>query len=156
MCTVCAHRVFINPKPGAAALIIKGSSVLLVRRAEQPYQGHWVLPSGYVEYDETPLECALRETREEAGLDVALDQRPFGVYTNRDDPRADMTLIVYLGTTRGGEPLAGDDALEVRWFDVDNLPADLAFDGIRQALADWKDQYGRDRNHLPPDAPYRG
>ncbi len=116
-----------------------GHEVLLVRRANEPFAGHWALPGGFVEPDEDLAEAAQRELREETGVaGVALRQfHAFGAPGR--DPRGHIVSIAFRGRAEdgAGPARAGSDARAVRWFSTRALPA-LAFDHgeiIRLALA---------------------
>ena len=99
--------------------------VLLVRRRNPPHG--WALPGGFIDYGESVERAAVREAKEETGLDVALE-RQFHVYSDPSrDPRGHTVTIVFVGEAEG-EPVGGDDAAEARFFDVDALPEDIAFD----------------------------
>ena len=107
----------------------KTSSVLLIKRAGKPFEGCWAIPGGFVEEGETLAEAARRELKEETGLVVnELEQ----LYTAGDpgrDPRGWTVSVVYLlrVDSKKIKPKAGDDAREVKWFPLDDLPP-LAFD----------------------------
>jgi 8-oxo-dGTP diphosphatase len=124
---------------GAAVLIERDDRVLLIRRAHEPYQGQWMLPAGFVEYGEDAAASAIREAQEECSLAVTLDG-VFGTYFGTDDPRNPSYLIVYRARPEppGAVPVAGDDACEAAWFSAHALPAQIAFQAHRQALADWQ------------------
>lgn len=103
--------------------------ILLIKRKYSPFEGCWALPGGFIDMDE-PLEvAAMRELKEETGLDnILLTQ--LGAFGDVDrDPRGRTVSVVYLGeTTCNNCKVKGDDdAAEAEWFDVDNLPK-LAFD----------------------------
>jgi len=103
-------------------------SVLLIRRGNEPFKGLWALPGGFLEMDEELEEAAARELFEETGItEVELKQmHTFG--TVGRDPRGRMITIVYTATLdKEIEPKPGDDAVEAKWFDVEDLP-ELAFD----------------------------
>jgi len=106
--------------------------VLLVRRKFDPYKGLWVIPSGFVEYEEDVRETAVRELEEETGLKVELTGL-HAVESCFDDPRGNTVLILYRGIVTGGELSAGDDAIDARFFDLDSLPG-IAFEAHRKVL----------------------
>ena len=101
--------------------------VLLIRRANPPFQGGWALPGGYVDMDETAAAAARRELREETGVDIG-DLRFVGYFDALGrDPRERTLSLAFAGEARAVEVTAGDDAAEARWFLLSALP-DLAFD----------------------------
>ena len=104
--------------------------VLLVRRGNEPFRGCWALPGGFMEMDERIEQCAARELKEEAGLEVSTTAlRLVGVYSAVGrDPRGRTVTAAYM--VRVGEETcatASDDAAEVRWWPLAKLPP-LAFD----------------------------
>ncbi|MFF1376778.1 NUDIX domain-containing protein [Streptomyces sp. NPDC058308] len=113
-------------------------SILLIKRGWAPFEGHWALPGGHVDAGETSLQAAARELAEETGVNVSLRDLEFsGLFDSPDrDPRGRYVSAAY-AVTIGSDvvPTAGDDATEARWFPLDDLPANLAFDhsGIVQA-----------------------
>ena len=134
-CASCGAVHYLNPKVSAGVIVVSNGSILLVRRAIEPYAGQWNLPAGYVEYEETCEEAAVREAREEAGVEVAL-RGLHGVYSCVDDPRAHYVLVIYRADIRSGELRGGDDVDDARFFPRDALPGDVAFDGMRRAIGD--------------------
>jgi ADP-ribose pyrophosphatase YjhB (NUDIX family) len=135
VCDRCGHVAYRNPAPAAGVILVENGGVLLVRRRFDPRKGMWTLPAGFVEYDEHVEECAVRETKEETGLDVELDGL-FGAYMAMDDPRVRVVLLLYLARRTGGELVPGDDAEEARFFPLDAAPAEIAFKAHVQALSD--------------------
>lgn len=136
----CDFIYYHNPIPAAGALVIRDSAVLLVRRAVIPKIGWWCIPAGFMEWSEHPSQTAIREIREETGLDVKLESL-LEVYSGDDDPRMNAVLILYVASVTGGRLTAADDAQEVRFFKFDELPDKIAFISHRQALADYKERY---------------
>jgi 8-oxo-dGTP diphosphatase len=110
--------------------------VLLIRRKHEPFAGRWALPGGFVDEGETLEAAARRELREETGLAVErLEQ--IGTYGDPGrDPRGWTVSVVYLARVDAAAlaPQAADDAEEVGWFALDEVPP-LAFDHAR-ILAD--------------------
>jgi ADP-ribose pyrophosphatase YjhB (NUDIX family) len=135
VCDRCGYVAYRNPAPAAGVVLVEDGAVLLVRRKFEPRVGMWTLPAGFVEYDEHVAECAIRETKEETNLDIELDG-VFGVYMAMDDPRVRVVLVLYRARRVGGELCAGDDALEARFFPLDQTPQEIAFKAHEQALDD--------------------
>ena len=103
--------------------------VLLIRRKNKPFAGSWALPGGFVDENERLADAARRELREETGIVTAVLEQ---VYTAGDpgrDPRSWTVSVVYLAQVHPAEvkPEAADDAAEVAWYPLDELPV-LAFD----------------------------
>lgn len=115
--------------------------VLLILRKNPPHG--WAIPGGFVDYGETLEAAAVRELREETGIEVVLTAQ-FHTYSEPTrDPRHHTVTTVFLG--RGvGEPRAGDDALEARYFSLDALPEPLAFDhaAVLNDLREFRRGYG--------------
>ena len=136
----CDYVYYHNPIPAAGAMVVRNSRILLVKRAVMPKIGWWCVPAGFMEWSEHPAETAVRELREETGLEVQLDGL-FEIYSGTDDPRMNAVLILYLAHEVGGELKAADDALEVGFFGFDDLPDNIAFASHRRALADYRSRY---------------
>lgn len=143
-CPACGYIHYFNPAPAAGVLLEWRGGLLLVKRKFPPRAGAWCLPSGFMEYGETPERCALRELHEETGLEGSLDGL-FGVYAGRDDPRVRAVLILYSAERAGGRLRPGDDAIEARFFPVTRLPKEIAFEAHRRALAEFVRARSRDR-----------
>ncbi len=101
--------------------------VLMIRRGPQATQsGLWAIPAGYVDYGEDVREAAAREMLEETGLEVAIGE-PIYVASNFHDPAKLTVGIWFHGTVTGGRLEAGDDADDVGYFPLEDLPP-LAFE----------------------------
>ena len=127
-CAECGYVHWRNPGVGAAVLVRDGTGrVLLIRRAPGSTKpGLWAIPAGYVDYGEDVREAARREMQEETGLIVEVGE-PVFVASNFHDPAKLTVGIWFAGTVTGGVLEAGDDADEVGYFALDDLPP-LAFD----------------------------
>lgn len=120
-CGACEWTFYPHPELAVNVVVCWEGKVVLIRRGIEPNKGTWALPGGFVTYGEEPKVAAVREVREETGLEVAIE----GLVTAtlvRDDPRALLLVPVYLGRVVGGTLRAGDDAAEARAFDVRELP----------------------------------
>lgn len=108
--------------------------IVLIKRKNPPFG--WAIPGGFVDYGETLEEAAIREAKEETGLDVTL-VRQFHTYSEPGrDPRHHTISIVFIAKAKG-VPVASDDAKEAGVFkDMDSLPDEIAFDH-REILDDF-------------------
>ncbi len=138
----CDFIYYHNPIPAAGAVVVKDGKILMVKRSVMPKVGWWCLPAGFMEWSEHPTQTAVRELKEETGLDVKLKSL-FEIYSGEDDPRMNAVLILYLASVSGGQLKAGDDAIDAKFFDLDELPEKIAFLSHRQALADYKQRYAK-------------
>lgn len=101
--------------------------VLLIERGIEPYKGRWACPGGFMNPDESAETCALRELREETGLEGAYIKQ-FHTFSAPDrDPRERVITIAYYALVRISEVKGADDAAKAAWFDLDTVPP-LAFD----------------------------
>lgn len=119
----------VTPLLTVDILIVQSGKIVLIRRRNPPFQGHWALPGGFVDVGETVEEAAVREANEETGLDVEL-QGLVGVFSDPDrDPRGHTVSICFAALGQG-TPRASSDAQDVALFDLDDLPP-LAFDHLQ-------------------------
>lgn len=141
VCSSCTFVLYANPAAAAAAIVLRGDEVLLIRRSIEPFRGHWTLPAGYEEVDESPAQTAVRETFEETGVVIRIRGLYDVLYTS-DDPRKRAILVTYVCDAVGGSLQPGDDALDARFFRLDQLPQDIGFLNNRRLLErlveDWK------------------
>lgn len=104
--------------------------VLLIERGNDPFKGCWAFPGGFMEMDETLEQCAVRELKEETGMEVTEDDiMAFGTFSAVDrDPRGRTISKAYLVMVDEPIEVKGqDDAAKAEWFNISELP-ELAFD----------------------------
>jgi 8-oxo-dGTP diphosphatase len=117
-----------NPIPTVDLLIRIGEGLVLIRRRNPPLG--WALPGGFVDEGETVEHAAIREAKEETGLDVALEALLYVYSDPARDPRKHTMTVAFVATAVG-EPIGQDDAAEARVFPLDALPSPLVFDHSR-------------------------
>ncbi len=111
-----------SPVPAVGIVCLRGDDVLLIRRGQPPLEGEWSLPGGRIEWGERAIDAALRELKEETGCDaeiVGLIDVVDGLMRRRSEdaqPWGHYVLIDYAARWTAGEPVAGDDAREARFF----------------------------------------
>jgi ADP-ribose pyrophosphatase YjhB (NUDIX family) len=127
--------LYLDPKVAVGTIIAAGDGrLVLVRRAIEPGYGLWVFPGGYVDRGEEIRSAAIREAREESGLDVRLDGL-VNIYSYAGRP---LIIVVYAATALGGELCGDEECLEARLFERDEIPWDaLAFQSTHDALRDY-------------------
>lgn len=134
--------VFDNPTPTVDVVIFDPlRGVVLIERRNFP--SGWALPGGFVDSGERVETAAVREAREETGLDVVLTS-VLGVYSDPDrDPRQHTLSVVFTAQARNPDALqAGDDAGHARFFPLGDWPTPLAFDHAK-ILGDFEARLSR-------------
>ncbi len=126
-------EVFKNPVPTVDIIIQWQGKIVLIQRKNPPLG--WAIPGGFVDYGESLEEAAVREAKEETGLDVELIRQLHTYSDPRRDPRQHTITTVYIARGRG-KPRAGDDAKGLGIFSPQDLPQDMAFDHA-QILRDY-------------------
>jgi len=116
----------VTPLLTVDTVIIYKGKIVLIKRKNPPYQDHFAIPGGFVDVGETVEDAAVREAKEETGLDVKL-LKLLGVYSDPSrDPRGHTVSVCFLA--RGsGNLKAGSDAKDTGLFGIDEIP-ELAFD----------------------------
>ncbi len=131
-CPACGFIHFTDPKVGVGVLVVEEDRVLLIRRAVEPERGKWSLSAGYLDHGEDPRATAAREALEETGLTVVIEGL-LDVYFNPPSRGGASIFILYRARRVAGEPMAGDDADDARFFALDALP-ELAFPSTHAAI----------------------
>jgi ADP-ribose pyrophosphatase YjhB (NUDIX family) len=135
VCSVCGFILYLDPKVAVGTVITAADDrIVLVRRAIEPGYGLWVFPGGYVDRGEELTVAAIREAREESGLQVRLD----GLINIYSYPSRPIIIVVYRASIVSGELAIDDESLEARLFSRADIPWNqLAFRSTREALEDY-------------------
>lgn len=140
-------ETYKNPTPTVDIIIEVDGRVVLISRKNKPLG--WAIPGGFVDEGESVEHAAWREALEETGLEVELKELLYIYSDPRRDPRQHTMSAVFIGSA-SGTPEARDDAADAQLFEVDALPADLAFDHAR-ILAHYR-EYRRSGERPSPSA----
>jgi len=140
VCPDCGFVYYHNPIPAVGMLIEMDGGLVLIQRAAAPDAGAWALPSGVIEADARGEAAAIREAREETGLESALREM-VGVFSFPDGPPTSGIIVFYRARPIGGSLRAGDDAQDARVFTAADMP-EVPFRTHRQALARWRYRLG--------------
>ena len=133
---IAPDRTIPAPVPAVGVVCIRGDEVLLIRRGTPPRLGEWSLPGGRIEPGERAIDAALRELREETGVEadiVGLIDVVDGFFP---EAGKHYVLIDYVAIWRSGEPVAGDDALEARFCSRPDADALIDWSETRRIIAD--------------------
>lgn len=129
-CPKCGEEIQIYKSPAPTVDVVvfdREKGILLIERLFEPLG--WALPGGFVDYGEQLDHCAVREMKEETGLDVRV-KALVGVYSNplRDPRRHTITTVFWCESDDLSKLQAGDDAGKARFFQLDALPENIVFD----------------------------
>lgn len=133
-CSHCGFTGYRDPKLVVCTILVSDQKILLVKRANPPQRGTWVLPGGYVDRSEELKSAAARETNEECGLEVKVHDL-VGVYSYSGNP---VVLVVYQAEYLSGELNINQESLEAGWFGPAEIPWDeIGFQSTRDVLEDY-------------------
>ena len=124
----------MTPVPAVGVVCLKGDQVLLIRRGTPPRLGEWSLPGGRIESGERAVDAALRELVEETGVVARIGGLIDVVDGLFPEAGCHYVLIDYWAQWISGEPVAGDDAAEARFFDIDDALALVDWDETRRMI----------------------
>jgi 8-oxo-dGTP diphosphatase len=126
-CPSCGFVQHRNPAPTVSVLVEDEGRVLLGKRGASPGKGRWSLPSGYIDYEEDFLATAIREAKEETGLDIEICS-VINVVSSFVSPRFHFLGLYVVARMVGGELGAGDDLEAVKWFPVNGPLPEMGFE----------------------------
>lgn len=145
VCRTCGFVNYVNPKIVVGSVVTHEGRFLLARRAIEPRLGYWTIPAGYMEEGESVAEGAMREAREEACAEIAIDAL-LAVYSI---PRISQVQMIHRARLVGGAFAAGPESLEVALFAWDEIPwGEIAFPSVHWALHHFRVVEGR--SAFPP------
>ncbi|MCF8230290.1 MAG: NUDIX hydrolase [Bacteroidales bacterium] len=134
-CNNCQVFFYDNPLPVASNIVIRDREILLVKRKFDPFRGYWCLPMGFAESGESIEHAALRELQEEAGIKGRILSL-VNVESGNSNTYGDLLYLTFETEWIGRNLRAGDDAGEVGFFPLDNLP-EMAFQSNINAIEKW-------------------
>jgi ADP-ribose pyrophosphatase len=109
-----------QPIAGIGAVVIHNNQALLVKRAKPPKQGLWCIPGGKIQYGETLQQAAEREIKEETGITIKAGD-PVYVFDLIEEGNFHYIIIDLLAEYISGTLQAGDDAMDAKWFSLENI-----------------------------------
>ena len=135
VCRRCDFVFYLDPKVAVGTIVrVDSDRLVLVRRAIEPGYGKWVFPGGYVDRGESLIDAAMREAREECGLEIRLD----GLVNVYSYAGRTPVIAVYAATAIGGELTLDDESLEYAAVLPADIPwTELAFRSTHEALRDY-------------------
>lgn len=141
VCHACGFIHFRDPKVAAVVAITDRDRLLLVRRAASPEIGRWSMPGGFIDYGEDPREAAIREVKEETGLEVEITH--LIDVTGGDGLGSASIIIMFEARVTGGTLRPEDDVEEAVFFTADEIPHNqiAGFETTRMMLARWLEHH---------------
>ena len=131
ICGNCGTILYNNPKIVAGILPIFENKILICKRSIEPRKNYWTIPSGFMEINETLKEAALREAKEEAGIDPVIDH----LHTIYDLPHIGQVYFLFKAFCETPEHAPGIETIESKWITLDEIPWDtLAFSSVKFGL----------------------
>ncbi|MCD4746924.1 MAG: NUDIX hydrolase [Bacteroidales bacterium] len=131
-CNICKIFFYDNPLPVVSCILENDRNIILVKRGNKPYKGMWCLPSGFAETGESIETAALRELKEETGVKAGITNL-VDVDSCTNYFYGDLIFLTFEVERTGGKLIAGDDAVEVKYFPLNKIPK-LAFDSNTKAV----------------------
>jgi 8-oxo-dGTP diphosphatase len=135
-CGSCGYEIYVNARPTGGVVVVDGDRFLALRRAAEPRAGRWELPGGFCQGWEHPADAAVREAREELGVEVALGDF-LGMYLGDYEYQGEILPVLdcfWLARPLGG-PIVLDprESSDYRWLSIAD-PPQLAFPSMNAAV----------------------
>ena len=127
--TLCERCATYNARTITSNLVLlKDEKLLLVHRGHEPQKGRWGFPGGYLGWDETVAEGAVRELKEETGLNTQ-DLQLVGIRSDLSskDSRQNIDMYFFSNQVSGTPQIQVGEIAAIEWFSLDQLPKPLAF-----------------------------
>jgi 8-oxo-dGTP diphosphatase len=151
-CVECAYQMFVNARPTASVIVVDGDKFLVLKRAIEPKAGLWEVPGGFCHGLEHPAEAAIREAREELGVQVNLGDF-VGMYVGSYDFQGETLPVLdsfFLATVPAGEEIViNHESSDLDWFSLYDPPP-LAFATMDAAMRDVSRRRGQPGRGLRP------
>lgn len=113
------------PQIGVGAVVLKNNKILLVKRKNPPAKDQWAIPGGRLQLGETLKEACRREILEETGINIKVGELIYTFEVIDRQPEGQVlfhyVILDFLAEYLSGEPVAGDDAIDVGWFSPQDL-----------------------------------
>lgn len=137
-CGACGYALFVNPRPTASLIVLDGEKFLALKRAAEPKAGLWETPGGFCDGWEHPADAAVREAREELGVEIILGDF-VGMYVGTYDFQGETLPVLdsfFLATLGSGKiVLDPRESSDMNWFYL-SKPPPLAFSTMDLAVRD--------------------
>ena len=131
ICPACGTIHYQNPLNVVGTVPYLGDRVLLCKRNIEPRRGFWTLPAGFMELGESTAEGALRETHEEAGAEIELEE----LFTLLNVPRVGQVHLYYRARLLSERFEPGHETMEARLFEQHEIPwEEIAFRTVKETL----------------------
>ena len=135
------------PVPAVGVVCLRGDEVLLIQRGKPPRMGQWSLPGGHIEWGEAAAVAALRELREETGVEAELAgliDVVDGVFVSQTsgETTRHYVLVDYAARWISGEPVAGDDAMDARFWPMADALEVVEWEVTRRIIREAHERFG--------------
>ncbi len=138
-CSNCDFKIYANPAPSTAILVIEDNKILLAKRKFEPKKNCWDTPGGFLNVDESVEQCARREMKEETGLKIKI-----AAYIGSAPDYYQQVPILTIGLQAeivSGKMKAQDDVASLHWFELGQTPKNIGFESVAALLKKIKSKY---------------